>query len=542
MRYSIMIHSRWRFSVQIVWGVLCSVALLSLISCGSGGSGSSGSASTGSNVVTGTMPTNAVASREPAPDRRSFFAQLWNFLATEPLAFAMSKGSVQVVGTSIKALPVGGGRFELLGVPDGPVTIQFTTPDGVTGTLTLNLPQGGGALMDLGTVIVKHDGRVEFRPSSTNARFPSVIKARGKVSDLAAPASAVPTDETCQTFVVAGLTFCFDQHTRFDPPLSGANPLVNTDSSNLIVDVIGEPTADATAHVFHARRIQRNHGAPAAVNEKIKVLAPITNVGEDTITLFGGTSDTSNAHAIRFNTASAKFEPGALKQNVVKGLLVEVIAGPVSTDQAGTQSSVANMVKLVRLNDKHCSKGELLDVEGTISSLQSQSKTFGLNSDKLFVHAIDNLTRFDDPLTSFDSLKVDQLVEVTALPPQNTGGPLQAVEVKLKDALGTTPSEMPSEVRGAISSLNTTNTPMTFIVAGITFCYNCNGKTTQFEGLTAATLANGQFVEVHGTALMDGISTALEVEKEDDPRPSSCSDHEGHDDDREGNDFDHQGS
>jgi hypothetical protein len=541
MRHSITTNSRWRFISQICGVAVCAVVFLSLISCGSGGSGNSAPAASvqGSNVVTGTMPTTSTIAYQPAMDARSFFVRLWDSLVTEPLAYAAgTKGSVQVVGTSIKALPVGGGRFELIGVPDGPVTIQFTTPDGVTGTLTLNLPQGGGALMDLGTVIVKHDGRVEFRPSSTNARFPNVVKARGKVSGLAAPASAVPPDGTCQTFVVVGLTFCFDQHTRFDPPLSGANPLVNTDSSNLIVDVIGEPIADATAHVFHARRIQRNHGAPAAVNEKIKVLAPITNVGEDTITLFGGTSDASNAHAITFNTDSAKFEPGALKQNVVKGLLVEVIAGPVSTDQAGTQSSVANTVKLVRLNDNHCSKGELLDVEGTISSLQPQSKTFGLNSDKLFVHVIDNLTRFDDPLKSFDSLENGQLVEVTALPPQTTGGPLQAVEVELKGALGIAPSE----VRGAISSLNTTNTPMTFIVAGITFCYNCNGKTTQFEGLTAATLANGQFVEVHGTALIDGISTALEVEKEDDPRPSSCSDHEGHDDDREGNDSDHHGS
>jgi len=211
--------------------------------------------------VTGTMPMTAVASREPAPDTRSFFAQLWNVLTTEPLAYAMSKGSVQVVGTSIKALPVGGGRFELIGVPDGPMTIQFTTPDGITGTLTLNVPQGGGALMDLGTVIVKKNGRVEFRPSSTNARFPSVVKARGKVSGLAAPpVSAVPTDGTCPTFVVAGLTFCFDQHTWFDPPLTVADPFVNTESSNLIVGVIGEPTADPTAHVFHASRIQRNHG------------------------------------------------------------------------------------------------------------------------------------------------------------------------------------------------------------------------------------------------------------------------------------------
>jgi hypothetical protein len=530
MKHSIKSNSRWRFISQIGGVVVCAVVFLSLISCGSGGNGSGGSpsmASTGSNVVTGTMPMTAVASRESAPDTRSFFAQLWNVLTTEPLAYAMSKGSVQVVGTSIKALPVGGGRFELIGVPDGPVTIQFTTPDGVTGTLTLNVPQGGGALVDLGTVIVKNDGRVEFRPSSMNARFLSVVKARGQVSGLAAPASAVPTDGTCPTFVVAGVTFCFDQHTWFDPPLSVANPLVNTGSSNLILDVIGEPTADPTAHVFHARRIQRNHGAPAVVNEKIKVLAPITNVGEDTITLFGGTPAAPNAHAITFNTASARFEPRALKQNVVRGLLVEVIAGPVSTDQNGNQSSVASKVKLVRLNDERCSKGELLDVEGMISSLQPQSKTFGLNSDKLFVHVIDNLTRFDDPLTSFDSLNVGQLVDVTALPPQTTGGPLQAVEVDIEDALG----NAPSEVRGAVSSLDTTN--KTFIVAGITFCYNCNGVTTQFEGLTATTLANGQFVEVHGTALSNGVSTALEVEQEDDPRPSSCSDHEGRDDDNE---------
>jgi hypothetical protein len=485
-------------------------------------------ASAGSNVVTGTMPMTSVASREPASDTRSFFAQFWNFLTTEPLAYAMSqKGRVEVVGTTIKALPIGGGRFELIGVPDGPVTIRFTTPDGVTGTLTLNVPQGGGALVDLGTVVVKHDGRVEFRPSSTNARLASVVKARGKVSGIASPVSVVPTDGTCPTFVVAGLTFCFDKDTWFDPPLSTGNPFVNTEGSNLIVDVIGEPTADATAHVFHARRVQRNHGASAVVNEKIKVLAPITTVGEDMITLFGGTPDAPDAHAIIFDTAAAKFEPKALKQNVAKGLFVEVIAGSVTTDDAGMQSSVASTVKLVRLNEKRCSNGELLDVEGTISSILSQSKTFGLNSDKLFVHVMDDVTRFDDPLASFDSLKVDQMVAVTALPPQTTGGPLQAVEVALKDPLDTLPNGAVN-VRGAISLLDPSKS--TFIVAGITFCYNCNGVTTQFEGLTAATLANGQFVEVDGMALSNGVSTALEVEQEDDPRPSSCSDKEGRDD------------
>jgi hypothetical protein len=165
-------------------------------------------------------------------------------------------------------------------------------------------------------------------------------------------------------------------------------------------------------------------------------------------------------------------------------------------------------------------------VEGTISSLQPQSKTFGLNNDTLFVHIVDNVTRFDDPLTSFDALKVGQLVDVTALPPLTTGGPLQAVEVDLDDAQG----NATTEVRGAISSLDTP-TKGTFIVAGITFCYNCNTVTTEFKGLT--TLANGLFVEVTGTALSNGVSTALEVELETDLRPSSCSDDEGRDDDKQ---------
>ena len=517
--------------------LFCVGVLAALISCSGGGSGSGSSAPAsmaGSNVVSGTMPATATAARVPVQDTRSFFANLWDFLTTEPLAYAMgNKGTVEVVGTGIKALPIGGGRFELIGVPDGTVTIKFTTPDGVTGTLTLTLPDGGGSLIDLGTVVVKTNGRVEFEPSSTNARFPSVVKARGKVSGLTpSPVSAVPTNG-CPTFVVAGLTFCFDQQTWFDPPVTVSNPFVNTDNSNnLIVEVIGEPTSDTTSNVFHARRVQRNHGAPAAVNEKIKVLAPITSLGQDTITLFGGITATQDLHAITFNTVSAKFEPVALQQNLTKGLLVEILAGPVSTDQTGNQSAVAGAVKLVRIEDGRCSKGELLHVHGTISSIQPQSKTFvvnnGLNNDKWFVHVVDNVTRFDDPLTSFDSLTVGQLVEVTALRPLTTGGPLEAVEVEVDLEDGT--AKAPLEVRGVVSALDTTN--KTFVVAGITFCYNCNTVTTEFEGgLTAATLANGQFVEVTATDVVNGVATALEVKRRDDPRPSSCSDHEGRDDD-----------
>ena len=84
-------------------------------------------------------------------------------------------------------------------------------------------------------------------------------------------------------------------------------------------------------------------------------------------------------------------------------------------------------------------------------------------------------------------------------------------------------------MRGVISSLNTST--HTFVVSGLTLCYDCGGTTTEFVGVTSTTLANGQFVKVLGTAPNGGISTALRVELEADPRPSSCSDGGGRDDD-----------
>ena len=99
MRHSITSNSRWRFISQICGVAVCAVVFLSLISCGNGGNGSGGSpsmGSTGSNVVTGTMPMTATASREPLSDKRTFFAQPWNFLTAEPVAYAMSnKGTVK---------------------------------------------------------------------------------------------------------------------------------------------------------------------------------------------------------------------------------------------------------------------------------------------------------------------------------------------------------------------------------------------------------------------------------------------------------------
>jgi hypothetical protein len=103
MKPLLTIDSLWRSISQISQVVACSLVLLSLISCGSGGIGSSGMmASSGSNVVMGTMPMTATASREPLSDKRTFFAQPWNFLTAEPVAYAMSnKGAVEVPELSL---------------------------------------------------------------------------------------------------------------------------------------------------------------------------------------------------------------------------------------------------------------------------------------------------------------------------------------------------------------------------------------------------------------------------------------------------------
>jgi hypothetical protein len=91
MKHLLTIDSLWRSISQISQVVACSLVLLSLISCGSGGSGSSG-----------TMALTATASREPLSDKRTFFAQPWNFLTAEPVAYAMSnKGTVEVPELSL---------------------------------------------------------------------------------------------------------------------------------------------------------------------------------------------------------------------------------------------------------------------------------------------------------------------------------------------------------------------------------------------------------------------------------------------------------
>lgn len=139
-----------------------------------------------------------------------------------------------------------------------------------------------------------------------------------------------------------------------------------------------------------------------------------------------------------------------------------------------------------------------------------------MNNDTVFVHVTDNVTRFEEPLTSFGSLQVGQLVDVTAFPPKTVGGPLEAIAIEL--------AESPAaaiEARGLISSLNQTN--RTFVVAGIPFCYNCNGVITEFMDVTADTLANGQTVTVRGTAVVNGLSTALRIDRENDPLPMASS-------------------
>lgn len=529
--------------VLSAWTVVGLSLSLSLTSCGSGSSPSSGTtaAVSGTNVVTGMMPTAATTARTTTPSGTTFFASLLHWMTTLDSAYAVNKGRVEILGTSILAQPMGGGRFELLGVPDGPVTIEVTTPDQETGRITLTLPPGGGALVDLGQVTVRKGNAIaQYLPSHEDTFYPAFLQARGEVSGLpTTPFTAPPANNACQQFVVAGVTFCFDQNTRFNPPLS-ALPFNNTSVDNKVADILAEPNGDPTSNVFRARRIQRNSGSPSANDNTVQAIAPITDLGSNTITLFGTPLDTTtnpatpNKHAITFNTTNAKFDPRGLAQNLLRGLVVEIDTpkqnrtGPaVTINPSGQQVADAERVRLVRLGNADCANGEFIIVTGEVFGPNAATSTFGLTTANgpVFVK-VDAATRYDDPLTDFSSLTVGRMIEVYALPPQTVGGPLRALLIDEAAA----PGEI--DVRGVISNLNTSTN--TFVVAGITFCYSaaCTGTTpTEFVGVTSTTLANGQFVEVLGTAPSGGNSTALRVELEVDPRPSSCSDDKGKDDD-----------
>jgi hypothetical protein len=487
------------------------------------------------------MPTQAIVMQAPASRTGTLLAEFIDWLAGDRLAHAQigpGSGVVEVVGKNVRAQPTGGGRFTLVGVPDGSVTLKFTLPDGATGNLPLTLPTGGGALLDLGIVAVRN-GVVSYTPSHINPLFPGYIKARGQVSGLSnASVQPAPT-EACElhTFVVAGVDFCFDHDTRFDPPLS-VQPFTNSESPQgfSVADVIGSPYGDPSSRLFRAHRIQRNNGAPAAVNNTIQAIGPITDIGNGTVTLFGtplitdndpATPDVPNAHAITFTTTGAKFEPRSLEANLTKGLVVEVVTPkksatpPVTIDADGNQVAQADRLRLVRFPDRDCLKGELITAGGEIVSVDVQTQTFGIRlpdptNSLVFVQTVENVTRFDEPLTGFSSLTVGQVVSVIALPPKAVGGPLQALQVELAPANGEI------QVRGIVSGLD--ENAKTFLVAGIEFCYDCDGVITEFDDFTQSKpFDNGAFVEVLGKAQLNGLSAAIRVEGKEGPGAGVCS-------------------
>lgn len=530
-----------------VWTGFGLALALTLAACSGGGSSSGGGATagaSGTNTVTGIMPASSATAQNIPSSPLTMIAKWLNRLTTTDSAYAVSKGAVAIAGSSIKAAPMGDGRFELLHVPDGAWTLTVTTPDGESGTIPLTLPPGGGAVIDLGHVTVwKGKTSAHYEPSHERSLYPGFIQIRGAVSGLSQTFTQVPAGDTCERFVAAGLTLCFDRHTEFNPPLQALS-FENTDPSGKVVEIVAEPFGDATSNVFRARRIQRNNGSASANDNTVQAVGPITELGADTITLFSTpmivdndptTPDLPNKHAITFNTIPARFNPHGLEQHLSRGLVVQIdtpkknkTAPAVTLNTSGQQIADADRVTLVRLGEGVCEKGEFIRVTGEVFSPNANTSTFGLATAAngvVFVQT-DAATQFDEPLTGFTSLVAGQFVNVFALPPNNVGGPLRAILVDTAAAAGEI------EVRGVVSLLDTTK--QTFVVSGITFCYSdiCTRSTpTEFVG--AAPIANGQFVEVLGKAPASagGLSPAVRVELESDPRPSSCSDGKGRDDD-----------
>lgn len=536
---------------------IVALAWLTLTACGGGdggGSAAPAASATGTNVVTGIMPVSSTTATRTMPAPTRFFAQMIGWFTGADSAYAFgTKGRVRVVGTTIEANPVGGGRFQLLRVPDGPVTLDVSSPDGERGTLTLPLLPGGGAIIDLGHLTVRKGRAVaEYEPSHEHALYPGMIRARGDVSGLPAVGyTAAPAGTACdaQTFVVAGVTFCFDEHTQFDPPLR-TEAFTNTDPAGKSAVVFAQPFGDAHSKIFRARRIQRNSGSSSANDNTVQAIAPITGFSADSITLFGtplkpddGNPATSevNAHAITFDTSKARFTPRSLEGHLSRGLVVEIETPKKAKNQpavtidgtTGQQVAEADRVRLIRAGDAACIRGEFVYATGAVFSPDAQTKTFGLTTSNgpLFVQVIDTLTQFDEPLTGFGSLTAGTFVEVFAQPPLTVGGPLRAV--RIDDAPG--PGQV--EVHGTISSLDAS--AKTFVVGGMKFCYDqgCDPDVvTQFFGFNTdkTDFADGQFVEVIGSApaTAGGTASALYIEKRDTPYPSSCSDGKGTDDDR----------
>ncbi len=284
-------------------------------------------------------------------------------------------------------------------------------------------------------------------------------------SDLIGPVT--DADTVANTLTVLGQTVAVTPATVFDATIAGPLPSLR----GLTVEVYGR--YDPANARYTATRIEPRAN-PA--NYKIRGLVATVSGAAKTF-LLGGL------------TISYASLPAGDVANIGAGKLVRV---NLALNQGSSNIWVATRVAsaLVTLPES-----DRVEVEGRITSWVS-SRSFSV--DGVVVDA--SRARFEDDSQKRVVLGARVSVKGTAV-----GGILVASKVEVEDDENEANSTF--EVHGDITSINTAQ--RTFVVRGVTVDY---GGTVNFSGGTAATLAVGRNVDVHGTLGNNGtVVRATEI-------------------------------
>lgn len=259
------------------------------------------------------------------------------------------------------------------------------------------------------------------------------------------------------TLTVLGQTVLITPATVFESGIAGQLPtLVGT-----TVEVHGR--LDAANARYTATRIEAR---PNPVAYKVRGLITAVDRARQTFMLGGLTIDYAGI-------------PSADLINVAVGKLVR--ARLQTTPQAGVWFALGVASAMVALPDR-----DRVEVEGRITSWVS-SRAFSVEG--IAVDA--SHARFEDGEAR---VVLGARVSVEG---RSSGGVLIANEVEAEDDEDGNNSTF--ELHGAITALDTN--ARTFVVQGVTVDYS---GTVRFSGGTAADLAVGRSVEVHGTLSADG--------------------------------------
>ena len=221
--------------------------------------------------------------------------------------------------------------------------------------------------------------------------------------------------------------------------------------------------------------------------------------------------ETENARIISSDDGSVILEnPSNAQLQAVVGLgQIITVRGTRSDDSNGVASSIRFDDELV---------GEITSVSSGDGSLVVLGQTVSLTPDTIIDDSIieavrgtqipDDLRFADFPETLDQLFSAGIIIQVSGFPSQNGLEATRIEDVSNQTSVGGGPLE--SEVKGFISNLVSGQ----FEINGLTIVYDASDLDS--EDFSMQSLANDQFVEVHGTALSTIMIDASRIELEDD--------------------------